>query len=72
MGGISIWQLLIIVVMLLVPLILFGPIAKKAGYSYWAGLLMAVPLLNLVLVWVFAFTIWPIENSNKANQSGTR
>ena len=34
-------------------------IAKKAGYSSWWCLAMLIPLVNLVLVWVFAFSDWP-------------
>ena len=40
-------------------------IAKKAGYEPWYGLLMIVPILNLVLLYFFAFTEWPIEKQRK-------
>lgn len=40
---------------------IFGSIAKKAGYSFWMGLLMLVPLANLVVMIMFALTKWPIE-----------
>lgn len=36
-------------------------VAGKAGYSHWWGLAILVPVLNLVLVWYFAFSAWPRE-----------
>lgn len=63
-GGISIWQLLIILlIFVLVPIFVFRPIAKKAGYSGWWALAMLVPLLNLIMIWVFAFAKWPVEKA---------
>jgi len=34
-------------------------IAHKAGYSGWWVVLMFVPIVNLVMFWVFAFANWP-------------
>jgi hypothetical protein len=34
-------------------------IFKKAGYSPWLGLLMVVPIVNLVLLYFLAFSEWP-------------
>lgn len=36
-------------------------IVSKAGYPGALSLLMLVPLLNIVLLWVFAFVKWPVE-----------
>jgi hypothetical protein len=35
-------------------------ICSKAGYSKWLGLLMLVPLVNVVFFLYFAFARWPI------------
>ena len=35
-------------------------ICSKAGYSRWLGLLMLVPLVNVVFFLYFAFSRWPI------------
>ena len=37
-------------------------IVQKAGYSGWHVLWMFVPILNLVMLFVFAFSRWPIED----------
>jgi hypothetical protein len=42
--------------------VVFGSISSKAGYPRWHGLIMAIPLLNLVALMVFAFSTWPIES----------
>jgi hypothetical protein len=35
-------------------------IAKKAGYHWAVGLLMAIPVVNVVVPIVFAFVEWPV------------
>jgi len=49
----------------LLPLFLFvaicGAIFRKAGYSGWLGLLMIVPLVNLIWLVIFALSEWPIQ-----------
>lgn len=37
----------------------YGRILNKAGYSRWWVLLLFVPLVNLIMIWVFAFAQWP-------------
>lgn len=34
-------------------------ICSKAGYSKWLGLLMIVPIVNLIWFLIFAFSKWP-------------
>jgi uncharacterized membrane protein YhaH (DUF805 family) len=34
-------------------------ILHKAGYSGWWSALMLIPLVNIVMIWVFAFADWP-------------
>ncbi len=36
-------------------------ILRKAGYSGWWVLISFVPLLNVIMFWVFAFARWPLE-----------
>ena len=62
-GGISIWSLLIIIFVVIIHILIFGPIAKKAGYSRWWALIMLVPVVNLIMIWVFSFAKWPVENA---------
>lgn len=56
-------QAIIIVVSVLIYFLILGiPIMKilnKAGYSRAWILILIVPLVNLVMLWVFAFARWP-------------
>ena len=42
-----------------------GAIAKKAGFSRSFGLLMLVPLVNIVFIWIFAFIRWPAVDESR-------
>jgi len=57
MGYIGIRELMVLAVILVVWI--GGAIARKAGYSRWYSLLLLVPLVNVVVVWIFAFSKWP-------------
>jgi hypothetical protein len=61
--GIGIWELIIIAVLIVIPVLIFGPVVRKAGFSRWWSLLLAVPLINLIMIWVFAFMEWPAEKN---------
>ena len=37
----------------------FWRIARRAGYSGWWSLTMLIPLVNIVVIWLFAFAEWP-------------
>lgn len=63
--------LFIVLIVCLIVIFVYGPIAKKAGFSKWWSIALIVPLLNIILIWVFAFIKWPIEelqtNSSSEN-----
>lgn len=59
MGAFSIWHLVILSLFSGVFVIPAWRILQKAGYPGVLSLLVMVPLLNLVLLWVFAFANWP-------------
>jgi hypothetical protein len=40
-------------------LFFFSRVLKKAGYSPWWAALGVVPIVNIILLWVFAFARWP-------------
>ncbi len=59
MGEFSIWHWAIVLLYILgfgVPL---WKIATKAGFSGWWSLLAHIPLLNLVVLWLFVLAKWP-------------
>ena len=61
MLGIATPELIIIVVLLLIPGWLFWRICSKTGYPGALGLMAFIPLLNIFLIFILAFSEWPIE-----------
>jgi hypothetical protein len=57
------WHWVMPPIMLLLLMVIFGvPIARilrRSGRSRWWTIVAFVPLLNLIGLWVFAFTRWP-------------
>ncbi len=47
---------LIVAAVIITP---FWFIYAKAGYSKWLSFLMVVPLVNLAMLYFFAFSNWP-------------
>ena len=42
-------------------LIAYVKIISRAGYSGWWVLMMFVPIVNIVMLLIFAFKEWPIQ-----------
>ncbi len=59
MGSLSIWHWLVVLIYLVVFIVPAWRIASKAGFNGAWSLLMIVPLLNVILIWIFAFVRWP-------------
>lgn len=49
---------LIILIIVLIP---YWTIFKKAGFSPWFALLMILPLVNLITLYVLAFSTWKVK-----------
>ena len=60
-GAFSAGALFIAFLLIVVSLVIYWRIAAKMGYPGWYSLGLLVPLLNLILVLLVAFTEWPIE-----------
>jgi len=63
MVSLSICHLMVLVVLVLLVwafVAVFGRVLNRAGYSRWWLLTVVVPLLNLIMLWVFAFASWPV------------
>ena len=59
MGSFSILHWIIVIFVLFVYLFPVVKVLNKAGYSGWWCILAIVPLVNLIMLWVFAFASWP-------------
>jgi hypothetical protein len=60
MGSLSIVHWIIVIIVLAIYVVPIVIIIQKAGYSGWWCLIMLVPIVNIIMLWVFAFSDWPI------------
>jgi len=60
--------LVVYIAFLILFLIANVKIITKAGYSGWWILIMFVPLVNLIMYLVFAFSEWPILRNRGIGQ----
>lgn len=59
MSTFSAWHGLMFLFWLAVFLIPAWRIAQKAGFPGPLALLLLIPVVNIIMVWVFAFVHWP-------------
>lgn len=58
---IAILKILFFLVGAAIVVVPFWKIYSKAGFSKWLSLLMVVPLVNLLVLYVVAFSPWPVH-----------
>ena len=61
MASFSIWHWLVLLFYVTIVVIPCWRIVGKAGYAGAWSLLALVPLVNIVMLYVFAFVRWPYE-----------
>jgi len=59
----GLFGLLIILIVAGIPV---RQILLRTGFSQWWALLVVVPLVNLIALWIFAFSSWPRQSSQPA------
>ena len=57
-------HLLVAAALIVIP---FWQIFSKAGYSGWLSLLMLLPLVNVIALYVLAFSDWPARRARSSN-----
>ncbi len=55
----------LVLVLIIFHLWLITKILSKAGYNRWYTVLMLVPVVNIIMIWVFAFDKWVIKEIKK-------
>jgi hypothetical protein len=61
MGSFSVWHWLIVIFWCAIFIVPAWRIASRAGFPGALSLLIVIPIVNIVLLWVFAFVKWPRE-----------
>ncbi len=51
----------VVMIVVAVKILIFCKIFSKTGYSWALGLLILVPIANIVMLFVLAFAEWPIQ-----------
>ncbi len=59
MGVLALWHWLILLAIIGFFVWIYARIVRKAGFSGWWSLIIFVPLVNIAMIWVFAFVDWP-------------
>jgi hypothetical protein len=59
MGNLSFFHWILVLLVVLLYIFPVVKILQKAGYSGWWCALLVIPLVNIVMLWVFAFARWP-------------
>ena len=72
MGSFSLLNLLLgaILVAIISPIVL-TPVAlilRRAGFSRWWSVLWAIPVVNIIALWVFALVPWPAFGTRSTEQ----
>lgn len=60
MGSFSIIHWLILLIYAAVIVVPTAQILRKAGFSRWWSVLAIIPLVNLIALWLFAFSRWRV------------
>ena len=63
--GFGIGLLVVYVALVVFCVYLYCRVARKAGWSSWARILVLVPIVNIIVMLYFAFAEWPIARENK-------
>ena len=61
MGNLGVWHWAIILFFVAIYVVPVWRIVSKAGFPGVLSFLALVPVLNIVMLWVFAFVKWPVE-----------
>ncbi|HVW50499.1 MAG TPA: hypothetical protein VHC91_08860 [Trinickia sp.] len=59
MNSMGLWSWLVVLVICLAMLYPYVRIIRRTGHSGWWLITMFVPILNVIMLWVFAFVKWP-------------
>jgi hypothetical protein len=57
----AVFAILFALIVVIIKVLIFCKIFSKAGYSWALGLLMLVPIANIIMPFILAFADWPIQ-----------
>ncbi|MCE5186651.1 MAG: hypothetical protein LLF76_11055 [Planctomycetaceae bacterium] len=69
-GCVAIFAIVVGLCVLVITVLAFCKIFGKAGYPWALGLIVLVPLGNIIMLLVLAFSEWPIQRQLRECQRG--
>jgi uncharacterized membrane protein YhaH (DUF805 family) len=60
----ALWGAAILLVFAVLTIFPFFRIFQRAGRSGWWAILIFIPILNIIVLWVFALARWPALSKN--------
>jgi hypothetical protein len=57
----TIFMIFFVLILTFIQILAFCKIFSKAGFSWALGLLMLVPIANIIMFFFLAFADWPIQ-----------
>lgn len=57
----AVFVIFLALIVVVIKVLIFCKIFSKAGYCWALGLLMLVPIVNIIMPFVLAFADWPIQ-----------
>ena len=64
-AGVVVFSLIAGLIGFIFALVIYWRIFSKAGYNGARSLLMLIPIVNLIIVIMFAFSEWPVQRELK-------
>ena len=65
MASLSMYHWVVVMLVFVLPSWLFSHVIAKAGYPRWWALLGLLPVINVIALWLFAFSAWPRERRQR-------
>ena len=63
MFGFGVWETIFIIIPISILIVLpYWKIFSKAGFSSWWSLSLLLPIINILVIYILAFSRWPIYN----------
>ncbi len=60
------FAIFVALIVTIIKILIYCKVFSKAGYCWALGLLMLVPIVNIIMPFIFAFADWPIQKELRA------
>jgi UPF0716 family protein affecting phage T7 exclusion len=68
----TIFMIFFVLILTIIQILAFCKIFSKAGFSWALGLLMLVPIANIIMFLFLAFADWPVQRELRSYKQQNR